>query len=212
LQRAPLSEAAPTNLANVYNENGEPRRGLQAAYRALDLNSVNPPAWNNAGTALRALRLYEDAARAFEQAATLDSTSPLYWNNLASVLVSLGRLDEAERIVTRQTLKMDPDFANAYLVLGTISLERGRPDLAVRHYRQGLSRLPPGEAFRTHLGMRQVQEPHRWVDLALRLVNEENLEGAENAFAQARRLGASAEDLARIEAALSTASSETTEE
>ncbi|MDA1086995.1 MAG: tetratricopeptide repeat protein [Verrucomicrobia bacterium] len=203
IQRAPLSEVPSTHLAEVYNNNGDPRRGLKAAYKALDLNAMNPRAWNHAGVALHALALHEQAAQAFEQAATMDATNPTYWSNLATALVPLGRLDEAERIVTRQTLKMNPEFAEGYVVLGAISLERGRPDLAVRHFRQGLNFLPPGEAFLTRRGMAQVQEPHRWVELALRFVAEANLEGAQSALSQARRLGAGAEDLARIESAFS---------
>lgn len=207
LRRAPLSEAPPTNLSQVYNRNGEPRMALKSAYRALDLNALNPEAWNNAGTALRTLRLYKNAERAFEQAATIDATSPLYWSNLATVLIPLGRLDEAERIVDRQVLRLNPDFAEGYITLGTIMLEQGRPDLAVRQFRQGLQRLPPGQAFRTRLAMREVQEPQRWVDLARRMADEGNSATARNAMSQARRLGAPEDALTAIETSLDSAES-----
>jgi Flp pilus assembly protein TadD len=195
-RRAPHSPIPPTNLALEYMNQGNYLAGLETAQHALDLAPTHGDAWNNAGLALTHLERYAEAQDAFERAIDLEPQSALFWNNLAAALREQGQLQEAERIMLDQALRLDPTLPVAHLNLGILYLRADRPDLAAGHLQEALRLLAPAQVAQAQDFLAQAEEPERWLRLGdLRLAHGDP-EGALRAFEQAGALGAHPADVA----------------
>ncbi|MFB0536054.1 MAG: tetratricopeptide repeat protein [Anaerolineae bacterium] len=195
-RRAPHSPIPSTNLALEYINQGNYLAGLETAQHALDLDPTHGDAWNNAGLALTHLERYAEAQDAFERAIDLEPQNALFWNNLAAALREQGQLQEAERVMLDQALRLDPTLPVAHLNLGILYLRADRPDLAAAHLQEALRLLPPDQAAQAQDFLAQAEEPARWLQLGDLLLAHGDPEGALRAFEQAGALGAHPADVA----------------
>jgi cytochrome c-type biogenesis protein CcmH/NrfG len=85
----------------------------------------------------------KDAERLLRHALTQSAHLPLAWRGLAPVLQDLGRLLEADA-AARHLLAIEPDNAQNWVVLGSISIRLMRQDEALRAYLEA-QRLNPQE-------------------------------------------------------------------
>jgi len=202
-ERAPRSATPPTNLSLQYTNMGLFQRGLEYADQAVRLDPQNGDAWDNAGLALFHMGAYTDAQVAFEQAVSLQPANALYWNNLAGALRERGDLENAEKILLDQVLRLDPNLPVGHLNLGIVYLMADRPDLAEVHLQQAVQLLPPTEAKTAQDSLARSQEPARWLRLGDLHLSQGEFPQALAAYDRAGKLGAQAADvIAGLSAAL----------
>jgi len=104
------------------------------------------------GAALYKEGRFDEAAKAFEEAAKLDPGSLEVWESLGWACRKAGRPDEAKEVWTR-ILKVDPERASLWNQVAAIDIEREDWDAAADSLAMSLS-LEPGEShIRARLAM-----------------------------------------------------------
>ncbi len=109
-------------LGNALFETGEADAGLACLQRACELAPGTAAAWYNFGRALQVSSRMEQAREALQRAVTIDQGYVRARNALATVLTSLGDIPSAVAIL-RETLRMQPDNADAWFALGNMKTE-----------------------------------------------------------------------------------------
>ncbi|MEW9622686.1 tetratricopeptide repeat-containing sulfotransferase family protein [Rhodanobacter geophilus] len=126
-------------LGNALFETGETAAGLACLQRACELAPGTAAAWYNFGRALQVSSRVEQAREALQRAVTIDHGYTRARNALATVLTNLGDISSAVAIL-RETLRMQPDNADAWFALGNMKTESfGSEDVAQL---RGLFRRP----------------------------------------------------------------------
>jgi tetratricopeptide (TPR) repeat protein len=92
---------------------GRNEEAINCFDRALQLDPLYAPAWNNKGNYLHDLGRDDDAVRCYERALELDPHNAGAWNNKGASLRSLSRNDEAIRCYDK-ALELDPLYAGAW--------------------------------------------------------------------------------------------------
>jgi tetratricopeptide (TPR) repeat protein len=195
-ERAPQSALPHVNLSNYYVDHGDNARVLVEADAAIQRDPTSAKAWNNRGVALLNTDQVAAAQSAWERATQLDASNALSWSNLANALASQGRFEDAERILLDRALRLNPDLAMGQFTLGEVYLSMDRPDLAAVRFERALQLLPPNQQAAARASLAHTREPERWLRLGALLLRRGDMEGAERAYTQAGRLGASAEEIA----------------
>lgn len=111
-------------------------RGLQAAQRAVELDSENGAAWFNLGVGLDYSGREQESLAAYERAIAINPR-PIYYNNLGDVYDALGRTGEAISAY-QKAIEMDPAYAWPYHNLGQLYAERGEYDVALDYFQQAI--------------------------------------------------------------------------
>jgi tetratricopeptide (TPR) repeat protein len=109
-------------LGNALFETGENDAGLACLQRACELAPGTAAAWYNFGRALQVSSRMEQAREALQRAVTIDHGYARARNALATVLTNLGDIASAVAIL-RETLRMQPDNADAWFALGNMKTE-----------------------------------------------------------------------------------------
>lgn len=148
---AEVQSVAGAGLSRVALAAGEAESALESAWTALERAAdptMRAAALHGAGMALRALGLFDAAARSHDLVAREPAASPVdHWRaegELALTLAEAGRVDDflaARRRVLRETREMPPaPYAAALLQLrlAQASVFAGTPDFARDHLREGL--------------------------------------------------------------------------
>jgi S1-C subfamily serine protease len=128
-------------LANLFNETGRPEAALPR-WRTLVATNPNSASYQfGLGSALFALERFEEALRAFSQAATLDTTLGPAFFNVGASAARLHRYEEAFEGYRRAAL-LQPRDAETWLRLGSASVQLKRPAAAVAYFERGLRENP----------------------------------------------------------------------
>lgn len=109
-------------LGNALFETGETDAGLACLQRACELAPGTAAAWYNFGRALQVSSRMEQAREALRRAVAIDRGYARARNALATVLTNLGDIASAVAIL-RETLRMQPDNADAWFALGNMKTE-----------------------------------------------------------------------------------------
>jgi tetratricopeptide (TPR) repeat protein len=196
IRRAPLSPLPYTNLALVAINQGDAAQGLALAQRALQLDPSQDNAHNQRGLALFHLKQYAEAEIAFARAGEINPQNALYWSNLAGALREENRLDEAERVLLDEALRLNPSLGMAHFNLGLVYLKADRPDLASPALSRALELLPPEEVAGAQASLAQTGDPARWLRLGDLMLTRGDAQAALRAIDQAAQLGANPLDVA----------------
>jgi protein O-mannosyl-transferase len=139
VERAPSAPDALSALGESYAQRHDPR--AEAMFRrAAALVPGNPRYWANLGLYYSEHDRLPEAVEPLRRAVEAAPHDGVIRNYLGRVLVGLGRDDEALREF-EAALAAEPGFAQTYLDLATLVLERGQPERA-RSLLQAASRLP----------------------------------------------------------------------
>ncbi len=146
-----VQSVAAAALSRVALEGGEPESALESAWTALERApdpATRAAALHAAGMALRALGLYDAAARSHDLVVREPAVGPTdHWRaegELAATYAEAGRVEEflaARRRVLRETRETPPApraAALLHLRLAQASVLAGSTDFARDHLREGL--------------------------------------------------------------------------
>ncbi len=194
--RAPQSSTPYANLSLQYALSGQDDAALQFAQQAVNLDPNNSDAWDDAGLALFHKGDYANAEAAFTKATQLQPQNALYWSNLAGAQREQGNLAQAEDTLVSHALKLNPSLPSGQLNLGIVYLKADRPDLALQHLNAAMRLLPPGQNSQVQTFLDQAKDPNRWLSLGEQLLQSGENDNAQQAFLQARQLGATSADVA----------------
>jgi protein O-GlcNAc transferase len=134
------------NYAMVLSERGQPQRALEAARKALALEPANASVWIELANALWPLGKPTEAAAAYRRAIELRPSSREDRFYLASVLWPKWFLQEAETVASALVAD-DPQFADAWALLGVIQQMRGKTAEALAALKRSVAIQPGPEHF-----------------------------------------------------------------
>jgi len=123
LAASPEDSTLCMNLGSALFEIGDTDAGLDHLRRACELAPGSASTWYNYGKALQFAARMEPAQDALRQAVAADPNYVKARNALAAVLSSLGDPGGAVAI-HRQTLRQQPDCAEAWFALANLKVER----------------------------------------------------------------------------------------
>lgn len=126
---------------------------LGTSLMALDRYAEAEPIWRhylrltpddgrahaNLGVVLKNLRRYAEAIAAYRRALVLMPDEAAVMNNLGLSLSQLGDRDVEAALWLRRSLRVKPDFADAWLNLGLVMRNQNRIDQAMGHCRTALA-------------------------------------------------------------------------
>ncbi len=135
---APDLPEAYNNLGLIYAQQGEHERAIAAFRKALELEPGIAAAEYNLGASLQATRHYEEAIAHYQTSMALGGPQMVTLLNLAIAYFEAGQMQDAE-IAARQVLRLAPDSAPAYTVLGATALEARQPELALSELQRAVA-------------------------------------------------------------------------
>lgn len=159
LEIAPKFFPAALNLANLVRDMGKSQTAINLYQHAITLNPQHPKPRINLARLLRSEKRIEETREVLESAiqAGVSSLETLYEQALLDY--ESGECDKALR-TTQQILKLQPDYGNAYTLIGLIEYERGNVDAAVRWWNE-LAKLEPNNP-EPHINLGTLrQKEHR---------------------------------------------------
>jgi tetratricopeptide (TPR) repeat protein len=130
------------NLAEMCREKGLLAEGEAAARRAVAMDALLVPGWNNLGIVLQESGKFDESRACLERVIALKPDWADAHNNLANTCRRLGRLDTAEQHY-RRALALDPDYAHAHSNLAFLLSSQGRHAEAAQAARRAIE-LDPG--------------------------------------------------------------------
>lgn len=138
---APTLAPAWCNLSSALVALGRFAEALEAADKAIALESAMPEAFNNQGNALAGLERREEAATAYRKAIRLRPSFADAHENLGGVLTDLGQIGEGID-ACRQAAALAPDDARKHYQLGHALQAADRLEEAASAYMQALKQDP----------------------------------------------------------------------
>lgn len=129
-------------------------RSEVAEYRARDLlriKSRDGKAMNLLGTILMSQGKLEEASDVFSDAISLNDGNPSLYVNAAICQIGLGN-PEQSIAWCKNALQLNPDYLNAYNILGNAWLGKGEYEQAERAFRDALAKQPGFTEARYNLG------------------------------------------------------------
>lgn len=78
-------------------------------------------------------KYYYPAIKLYEKSLQYDSNNPSVYNNMASSYKYLGEIDQAE-VLYKETLKIDPDYNNAYLQLALLNAHQHKKEETLKYF------------------------------------------------------------------------------
>jgi tetratricopeptide (TPR) repeat protein len=130
-----------------YQERGQSymKKGLykEAIQEYKSVLKLRPDAedHNNLGLSFQKIGKYDLAILHFRQSVALNPQKIEANINLATALFEAGHVDEATAFM-KKAQRMDPDFPNISLMLGTIYMQSGQTKSAITEYDGGLAKDP----------------------------------------------------------------------
>lgn len=128
---------------------GDAQGAAAALKRAVKQRKADADVWYEYGLALTRAQKQKEARKAFERAVALRDSAPAR-TGLAFTQFLLGKTRDAEREV-RQALALDPLYAQAHYVMGTVHFRSERMEEAVQEAEATL-RLDPNLTAAARLG------------------------------------------------------------
>jgi tetratricopeptide (TPR) repeat protein len=148
---APQDPAVLQAFAVHWGRQGDDRRALEYAERAIAGDAGAAAAWSSKGYALLRLRRLPEAIAALETAVRIDPAFANAWINLGQALLLNRELGKAIRALEK-AIALAPAAPDAYLYLAQALLGAGQPGRAREQAQAVLSRapdLPPALALVT---------------------------------------------------------------
>lgn len=180
---SPQSPTGYSNLSGYLNKQGEHRKALEYAERAIQIAPESGMGWVNKGVALLRLGDSQGAIEMFRKGTQIEPENVIGWNNLAVMLAEQGQLDEAEQITKKHLLGKKPLFFGCQ-VMALIQMRRARPDLAESYVEEALSLMfDPQNSLPAQLA-EQLRRADFWLASAYRA-----LMGGDMALAQKLQRG-----------------------
>lgn len=130
LNLAPNLPEAHNNLGLIYAQQGKHDQAISSFQQALELEPGIATVEYNLGTSLQATHNYTEALAHYQTSLALDGPQINTLLNMAIAYYETGRLQAAES-TANEALRMAPDSATAYTVLGATALEAEQPELAI---------------------------------------------------------------------------------
>lgn len=122
-------------------------------HKAIQAHPRDAQVFNHQGLFFVRHQRYAEAAEAFSTAVALEPIQESYRGNLAVVLVDLGRYSEAYK---QLRAVQSPD--TAYYNLGYLLQERGKKELAIKHFQVALNKNPNHKEARIWMEHLQSQQ------------------------------------------------------
>ena len=135
---APDSPEAHNNLGLIYAQQGQHERAIAAFRRALELQPGVAAAEHNLGLSLQATHDYAAAVDHYQAALALGEPQPSTLLNLAIASFEEGQIEKAEGAAW-EGLRLDPDLAPAYALLGAVALESRQPEKALPNLQRAVA-------------------------------------------------------------------------
>lgn len=120
-------------------------------HRVLTADPANPDAHHLLGLLALGRGAFRDAGNHFARLVTLRSGVAEYRSNYGHTLRMLGDHDQAERELNQATV-LDPSFADAWINLGLVRLDRGNGTGAVAALETAVARAPQSALAQMNLG------------------------------------------------------------
>lgn len=159
LQVAPKFFPAALNLANLVRDIGDTDSAVELYRRAIALNPQHPKPRVNLARLLRSQRRYDDTRAVLHEGLGTDGLSAELLYERAILGYESGESDAALN-AAQQILKLQPDYGNAYTLIGLIEYEQGNVDTAVRWWNE-LAKLEPNNP-EPHINLGTLrQKEHR---------------------------------------------------
>jgi tetratricopeptide (TPR) repeat protein len=127
---APDLPEAYNNLGLIYAQQGDHEQAIAAFRQALELEPGIATAEHNLGTSLQAAHNYDEAVGHYQTSLALGGPQVSTLLNMAIAYFEAGQPADAE-LVAHEALRLAPDLAPAYTVLGAAALEARQPELAL---------------------------------------------------------------------------------
>ncbi len=138
-----------TGAGMAHFQQGEPGLALTLWQRSLEMRPNDAIALTNVGTALTALKRYDEALAHMERAASLSAWNADLLYNLGTLYLRLSRFTEGAKVLER-AVALRPE-ADGFSNLGWACLRLGRRDDAARSLRSALALDPDHEQARRGL-------------------------------------------------------------
>ena len=137
--------------------NGKLDQAMQSYEAALARDAALPDAWFNLAWLQRVARRFDDALRSYAEALAHGVAQPeqAHLNRAAILSEHLQRSSAAEDEL-RAALSVNSRFVPAWLNLGNLHEDQGRPDQAIAAYREALAIEPGNGRAHERLGMIDV--------------------------------------------------------
>ncbi len=133
---------------------GDNQGALDDLAKAVTLAPDSTYHLNVLGTAYGLLGEFERAIELFQKAAAIQPDA-VYDSNIGEALYHLGRFEEAEQ-ACKNAIKLNPDLASSYAVLGLVSMARGDSEKALARAELALG-LEPEEVHALELKGRALE-------------------------------------------------------
>ncbi len=137
-------------LGGNYKRAGDLEAAVEAYEQAIALRPGDPEILNSLAAVYLDQSNFEGAHQIFQRLVGEWPARPDYRANLGVALFFLGQ-PEAALAACAQALKIDPDFARAYGIMGSIFEDAGDRSQAQRAYREALKRDPNDPKVRGRL-------------------------------------------------------------
>ncbi|MFV0305053.1 MAG: tetratricopeptide repeat protein, partial [Moheibacter sp.] len=118
-----------------------PRECIDFLLQYIELRPYSELAWSQLGQQYMALKIYEEAHRAFDYATLINPKSILAYTQKAACLEKLEDFEEAIKIY-EETLELDDSAAYTYLQIGRCYIKLGKPFKALKAFHQSLHEDP----------------------------------------------------------------------
>jgi protein O-GlcNAc transferase len=148
VRREPGNSEALHLLGIIALQTGRADLAIDMIGRAIAISPQVPAFHSNLGNALRQMRRFEDAAKAYREAIRISPNFAAAHINLGNILFEMGKIEESIT-AHRRAVALAPQNAEAHYNLGIALRERGMLDEAVSACREAI-RLRPNHAGAFH--------------------------------------------------------------
>lgn len=195
---APESAAPSYHLARLYLEMDRIGEARECYQRALSIDPAYSTPYGNAGLKRYSERRFDDARREYQRALSLNPDDPCSRYGLARLAARDRNWSEVERL-SKLAIAADPEFTDAYRVLGDSLSRQGKIEPAIAAYERSLrlalaGHKPLGEPIATFVdeGGRALDPAHGRIHARLARLYE--TKGAMAEAASGYRIGIAAGD------------------
>jgi Tfp pilus assembly protein PilF len=174
LATCPDDSTLNMNLGSALIETGENDAGLAYLQRACELDPGSVSTWYNFGKGLQFSAYLERARDALQRALAIDPGYIKTRHSLATVLSSLGDTSAAVAI-HRETLRQQPDCAEAWLTLANLKIEPfSKSDIAQLQSQLGRPNTPVDSRVLFGFTLAQAMEDQGDYAMAFDVLSEAN--------------------------------------
>ncbi len=138
-------------LGVIALQSGKYDQAIDLINRAIAIKPDFAEAYNNLGTALRALRRLDEAMIAYQNALTYKPDFIDAHFNLGTALVDKGLYAEAATSY-QKVLGFNPEYTTAYYSLGQVLQQMGEPQQAIPYCQKAIALQPKNAGFHFSLG------------------------------------------------------------